>query len=315
MRIDKLARDPERLRRRFIEFPSCRSAFGGLLAALEWGPDDLVILPAFVGVSTREGSGVLDPVNARSARTSFYRVRRDLTVDGASLEQNCQAPGRKLVLLIHFFGYVDPDYESLVRMARKAGAIVVEDEAHALLSDLVGGSCGRAGDAVLLSLHKLLPVSSGGALVLPASSGFLGRFPEALPLSSSPLMTLFETDLHATAEARRRHDAALRRLLAPHSAFVTPLWGSPGDGIVPQTLPVLVHAGRSVRDRLYGELNEQGFGVVTLYHTLVGAIGATEFADSHWLSDRILNLPVHQDVNVGEYHALVESLVAAARSR
>ena len=111
-------------------------------------------------------------------------------------------------------------------------------------------------------------------------------------LEQSPL----DYDLVKIAAVRRYNATKLLELLRPLRKSVTPLYDSLPEGVVPQTLPVLV-TGAS-RDELYFKLNERGYGVVSLYHTLVEPIKESEFPDSHWLARRILNLPVHQDVSL-----------------
>ncbi|MFA5276258.1 MAG: hypothetical protein WC417_05150, partial [Candidatus Omnitrophota bacterium] len=63
---------------------------------------------------------------------------------------------------------------------------------------------------------------------------------------------------------------------------------------VPQSFPVLL-PDRETRDQLYFRLNKEGYGAVSLYHTLIEEIDRS-FIEEHRLSDRILNLPIHQDV-------------------
>ena len=48
-------------------------------------------------------------------------------------------------------------------------------------------------------------------------------------------------------------------------------------------------------------MNENGFGVVSLYHTLIEPLHKPEFCETLWLSKHILNLPVHQDVECSKY--------------
>ena len=85
-----------------------------------------------------------------------------------------------------------------------------------------------------------------------------------------------------------------------------PLWGRWPANCVPQTFPVLVNA--DVRDRVYREMNASGYGVVSLYHTLIDAIAQDQFPASHEVSRRILNLPVHQDVDAGALPGLIREL-------
>lgn len=55
-------------------------------------------------------------------------------------------------------------------------------------------------------------------------------------------------------------------------------------------------------------MNADGYGVVSLYHTLIPEIPPKHFAESHALSNEILNLPVHQDLAPSQIPALVEAL-------
>jgi len=63
------------------------------------------------------------------------------------------------------------------------------------------------------------------------------------------------------------------------------------------------------RDKLYELMNNSGFGVVSLYHTMIDQILQKEFPDSYFISKRILNLPVHQDADQQEIKIMVETLL------
>ena len=54
--------------------------------------------------------------------------------------------------------------KSCLKICKKNEAIIIEDAAHALYSDFVDHNCGHFGDYVLYSLHKMLPMRSGGML-------------------------------------------------------------------------------------------------------------------------------------------------------
>ena len=75
---------------------------------------------------------------------------------------------------------------------------------------------------------------------------------------------------------------------------------------MPQTLPVVIQ--QKNRNDLYFEMNSAGFGVVSLYHTLINIIGSQEFSESHSLASRIMNLPVHQDAEPEQLTAMVNKL-------
>jgi len=80
------------------------------------------------------------------------------------------------------------------------------------------------------------------------------------------------------------------------------------NGIVPQTFPILLDDNK-LRDRLYFQMNKEGYGVVSLYHTLVDAIDES-FVVEHDISSKILNLPVHQDVVKKDLKHMVDKLLS-----
>lgn len=234
MIIEKHARGGEQSRRAYAGFPSARSAFAVLLRAVVPPGDGSVLLPAYIGWSPREGSGVFDPIAELGLPHAFYRVDRRLRLDLDHLEEVLRTTRVRVLVLIHYFGYVDPCYRQAAALARQHGALVLEDEAHALLTDLVGGASGRVGDACLFSLHKMLPVGSGGLLVVNPSGD--PRLREIAPADPNVRLP-WEYDLAELAARRRENAAHLHRLLVPLAAHIEPLWGPPGTGGGPADLP------------------------------------------------------------------------------
>ena len=308
MLISKVAREP-RFLRPALPFVSARRAFGAFLDAADLADDVAVLLPAFIGWSANEGSGVFDPVRERALPVRFYPMTDTLRIDveglAASLEQH---PGAVLVL-IHYFGYVDPAYDAALDLARRHGAIVLEDEAHAMLTDLVGGRSGRAGDASVFSLHKMLPVPTGGTLVFNVPTHpFLARVEPDDERQGHP----WDYDLHAIAARRVENARIVAEEITALAGDVTPLWAALPEGIVPQTYPVVVE--HVSRDALYFGMNAAGYGVVSLYHTMISELSAEAFPDAHRLARRILNLPVHQDAQPDQLRAMVGELGRQIRS-
>ncbi|MEN6459666.1 MAG: DegT/DnrJ/EryC1/StrS family aminotransferase [Thermoguttaceae bacterium] len=306
--IDKTAADAMAFARPSRLFANARSAFKALLAALQFRPGERILLPAYIGWSANEGSGVFDPVAELNLPCEFYRVDDRLLIDVDDLESRLRTGQVKALTLIHYFGYVDPRYAECVRLARRYGACVIEDEAHALFSDWIGGVCGRLGDACVYSLHKMLPCQGGMLSVSSRHAALLERIPDNTENVQSP----WSYDLCEISRRRRENALFLASLLKPLAEELSLLREMPADGQVPQTLPVLVR--RASRDELYFALNEAGFGAVSLYHTLIPQISGDAFSDSHRLSRTILNLPVHQDVEPRQLEALADTLQQLVRS-
>ena len=284
-------------------FGSAREAFRAFLRAAAVPDDERVLLPAFVGWSAREGSGVFDPVRELGLGHAFYPMTDTLRIDVDRLAE-ILAEGRvRVLVVVHYFGYVDPSYEAVMTLARRHGVLVLEDEAHAMLTDLVGGASGRAGDACVFSLHKMLPLADGGTLVFNDPGHPLrARVRPGVAGSGQP----WDYDLHRIAARRVANARVAAREVAALHGHVTPLWPDLPAGTVPQTFPVVVETVS--RDDLYFGMNAAGYGVVSLYHTMVAELGADEFPAAHRLARRILNLPVHQDADEPQIRSMVAEL-------
>jgi dTDP-4-amino-4,6-dideoxygalactose transaminase len=281
--------------RPIFSFPNARTAFKAYLQTLHLRPQDEIMMPAYIGWSSNEGSGVFDPIKELGIGFRFYRINEDLTIDLADLQVQMRCPQVRVLLLIHYFGFPDPNLATIVRFAREQNLIIIEDEAHALYSDWWGGITGHCGDVAFFSLHKMLPFPYGGWLVLnnPSSA-------DLTALESAPWQVSLPQDPRAydwtrIAIQRRENARILLDLLMPLEEEVSVLFPTIPKGVVPQTVPILI---RNIsRDELYFKMNENGYGVVSLYHTLIDQIDGGVFPVSHKIARQILNLPVHQDIS------------------
>ena len=307
--IAKKAENSSNYARRIIPFQSARKAFGAILHALEISCGK-VLLPAYIGWSPREGSGVFDPIASLHLGYGFYALDERLRIDIDSLRTELQSGFIRVLVIIHYFGYVDPSYAEAVKIAREYDVFILEDEAHAMLSDVVGGICGRLGDACVYSFHKILPVESGGAAVINDPESRLARTLVADPGCASPLC---DFDLNRVADKRRANSLVLDKLVRELAPEIEPLFGAAGSREFPQSYPVMIRNG--LRDRLYHEMNAAGFGVVSLYHTLISEISSDCFPATAKLSRHILNLPVHQDASEEALEWMVRDLAGRVRNR
>jgi len=139
-------------------FGSGRAALAAGLRALGIGPDDEVLLPAYLCES------VVSPVVEVGATPVFYPVGRDCGVDLALLDAAIGARTRAVVL-IHFLGFPGP-VEAVRDLCTRRGIALVEDCAHALFGRLGARPLGWFGDVAAFSPWKSLPLPDGGALVL-----------------------------------------------------------------------------------------------------------------------------------------------------
>ena len=247
--VGKRATDVDGYIRPTLSFLNARTAFKAFLLSLQLTPEDEVWLPAYIGWSNREGSGVFDPIREVSVRFRFYRVTENLQINIDYLSNMFRRGRPRLLVIIHYFGFPDPNLQTVVDWARSHDVVVLEDEAHALYSDLIGHVCGRYGDVAIMSLHKMLPFQFGGLVLL--NRGIDDEIGSALRMSTNRLpleQNLLDYDLAEIARVRRMNAEKLLELLLPLQDVVTPLYSSLPEGVIPQTLPVCIN-GRS-RDKL-----------------------------------------------------------------
>ena len=63
----------------------------------------------------------------------------------------------------------------------------------------------------------------------------------------------------------------------------------------------------------YFNMNERGYGVVSLYHNMIAELDET-LVNEHEISRRILNLPLHQDIESDQLDEMLEILIEMVES-
>ena len=305
--ISKTATSSDAFLEPALFYRSARDGMQDFLTNSLKSPDDGVLLPAYIGWSQREGSGVFDPIRNLGARHGFYGLNADLTVDLEELERRIVADSYRVLLVIHYFGRTDPNIAVIRNIADRRGVLLVEDLAHGFFSARRGGTAGRYGHVRLFSLHKMFPFADGGMVTYEAPSFVTGQKGNAPELAAQ----LLSYNWSMIAKARRRNFLILSERLCAlpecGNAFVL-LWPELDEYDTPQTLPVRIL--KANRDQIYEHMNSEGFGMVSLYHTLIDEV-RSEFDDLMELSHQIINFPVHQDITLA---ALDEMVLTFQRS-
>jgi len=248
MVISKQSKYIDKHKRTWFDYSRARDAFEAYLVSLNLSDAEFIILPNYIGFSEREGSGVFDPVTRSGVNYKFYKLDANLEIDVSSISELLSEGGVKLLVLIHYFGYVDPNYLKIIELARRAGLVILEDQAHSLFTDLYGGASGRLCDASIYSLHKMFPVRTGGALSIVCS----GQSSKSEGVSRLCL----DYDINGIAMIRRRNAELINEMLAGNDDILTIMRGSLDNGVVPQTFPILIH--NMSRDQVYFRMNDLG---------------------------------------------------------
>lgn len=296
--ITKKAVNQEQYRREWAYTDSARDAWSQIIERYKiTNPNGKILLPSYIGWSANEGSGIFDSVNKSGLDFDFYRLGLHLEIDFEDLKTQVSKDKSQLVLLVHYFGFTDLKYDEITDWLGENSVFFVEDCAHAWLTDLIGGRCGRKGMHSFYSLHKLLPVTTGG-LMVNNFPGINSNF------EISPFFD-FNYDLFSIYSARRSNFIYLSNLLKDIEG-IDVIYKDLENGFCPQTLPVIVE--NYDRSTLYHQMNEKGFGMVSLYHTMINQLDNSPFEAANTLSKKIINFPIHQDVTEKDILEMVAEL-------
>lgn len=312
--ITKTAVNPKTYRTPSLFYRSAREGMQDFLSQPQVlpSPEAGILLPAFIGWSPREGSGVYDPVRHLNLRAGFYDLNPDLTVNIEYLTAAIEQHRPRVLVVIHYYGRTEPQMQAVQTLAQQHGILLVEDLAHGFFSAHIGGRAGRFGAVNLYSLHKMFPTPKAeGGMLSYRDTTLLTQQKETAPELARLVM---DYDWAGIAQSRRRNFQTitdqLKKLPGRGKDFEL-LWPDLALDDVPQTLPIRVLTGG--RDHIYSTMNAEGYGMVSLYHTLIEPVQA--FTDMVALSKSITNFPVHQDVDAEKLSGLVNAFQHALDTR
>ncbi len=302
--ILKEASNPENRVRPWWFTNSARIAFEALLRGIVWKEGTSLLMPAYVGFTEREGSGVFDPVRKTGTPYSFYPLGERLEIDLDVMESLLDSGRHPMLLVIHYFGLAHVDMYKLRELCHAHGTWLVEDCAH--VPGPVGHTTdlGTYGDAAIYSLHKVLPVATGGVLRLNNLKLPRPVLAEGEGCPAATLEQVLRADMAAIAADRNRNYMYLLEKLRDVEGLEI-LYPSL-EGQVPHNFPVWIDDG--LREKLYFALMDRGMPTTALYYRMIDEITPQEHPTSHALAQSILNLPVHQDTHIEDIHSICDAM-------
>ncbi|MCK4825847.1 DegT/DnrJ/EryC1/StrS family aminotransferase, partial [bacterium] len=135
-----------------------RYAFAGAIEALGLRRGDWILVPSYnCGVE-------LGPLSYYDIEPVFYKINKDFLLDVDDLLGKITSRV-KAVLVTHFLGFPQP-VDQIKKICSERNLLLIEDCAHAFLSNYMERPLGSYGDAAFFSLLKTLPVPNGGVLIL-----------------------------------------------------------------------------------------------------------------------------------------------------
>jgi perosamine synthetase len=332
-----------------LYFESGRVALWAALRALELGPGDRLVVPAYICDS------ILPALTALRVEVRYVGVDLALRPDLEAVEREL-ARGAGAVLAVHFYGFLAPGFGELAALCERYGAALIEDCAHGLFSQPDGRALGSVGQAAIFSPRKSVALPDGGALVLngigpPSGLGALSRPPtlttlqrlvyRALPtvetaLGFSPRLWLLRSWLLRRRLQRRlaeqtlvpRRASGLSRALlrGTDARRVVDLrrenyrrllaalrgltWARPlFDRLPSGVCPLGLPILAADRELARRRLLGAGVNVRAYWEQLPTAVTAAAFPQAHQLARQILVLPVHQSLTPRQVDQLIQIVV------
>jgi len=283
---------------------AARTAFELFLRGRTWRSGASLLMPGYIGFTDREGSGVFDPVRNSNTPYTFYPLGERLQIDLNLIEELLSTGNHPMILVIHYFGLPHVDMAAMQDLCKAHDTILVEDCAHVPGPAVGSKGLGTYGGAAFHSFHKMLPVPNGGVLRINDPKLLRGSMEPGEHCAQSTLEQILRMDLSAISADRRRNYALLGEQLSGVEG-VEVLYPSIGE-VVPHDFPVRINDG--LREKLYFALMDRGFPTTALYYRMIEEITVDEHPTSYALSQSILNLPVHQDTEIDDIHALCDAI-------
>ncbi len=319
---------------------SCTTALELAALLLDLAPGDEVIMPSFTFVSTANA------VVLRGARPVFADIRPDtLNLDERLLEP-LVTPRTRAIVPVHYAG-VGCEMDAILGVARRHGLEVIEDNAHGLFGAYRGRPLGSLGGLAAQSFHETKNIScgEGGALVINderyaeraeilrekgtnRSRMFRGHVDKYtwVDVGSSALPSdILAAFLYGQLEARDAIQQKRRRIWERYSIEL-PSWARdrgirlpsiPEHCRQPYHLFFIVTASLEQRTRLIAHLRDRG--ILAVFHYLplhLSEMGLRlggkpgECPVTEDLSDRVLRLPLYNDLGEADQAYVIESLHA-----
>lgn len=283
-------------------FDSARSAFRFLIENI-MSENETMLMPAYIGQSAREGSGVFDPVRETHTKYDFYKINSDLSVDIDDLAKKIKHTHPKAVLVIHYFGFPQKGIFDIKALCKQNNVVLIEDCAHSLQSMFNGHKLGTIGDYSFNSVHKLIATPDGGILNINVAAELPDNNNK---MAYDTLQTYVKTDIDATSALRIENYLRYTRLLKKSGNKYDIMFPELMPGIVPLNFPILIKNVR--REDYYFELISRGIITVSLYYKMIDELDCNIYHVSFDISNRILNLPVHQDITANDIDAIVNEI-------
>ena len=125
----------------------------------------------------------IDPFRESGWDVAFYLIKRDYTIDAASLKSMIDSYKPAVILIQSFYGFntISPENEAILKEAQKNGVIIVEDLTQSLFSDVHTDFA----DYYTTSLRKFITIPDGGVLFSKKDISSVKIYDDVVPIDDT----------------------------------------------------------------------------------------------------------------------------------
>jgi Mor family transcriptional regulator len=226
-------------------------------------PKKGILLPAYIGLSKIEGSGIFDPVRDTKIKYSFYKLNKKLEPNLKDIKEKLGTGKFSLILLVHYFGCCQTQLSKFIKLCKSYNVKIIEDCAHTLLSGTkINSQLGKIGDYSIFSIHKTLHTQTGG-FYYDLKKDLKKR---RTKINKRVFSEFALTDINEILRIRYNNFKFVYNLIKKKKNVKNFFHHVPKN-CVPLNCPIIVKEG--FREKLYFSLIKNNIFPTALYHTLI----------------------------------------------
>ena len=306
--IEKEPQDLDHFPVRSYFTESCRNAMKQVyLSLFENSEKPTVLLPAYIGLSKIEGSGVFDPVKESKIKYLFYKLDRELNPILSDVSNLMKRSDIDLFVFINYFGWKPSNYSNILELMNNSGVKTLEDNAHCLFrfNDFLNSQTMEVNYSVF-SIHKFIAAESGGILV---TKNFQSNFLDTI--AKPDLLSYSKAPIDKICSQRESNFNQIHKFLSQHKAHsFQPFFSRVEDNLLHPLNYPLRFVEKSVRHEFYLRLIENGIVPTSLYHQLIPELNQNSFPESVNIANTILNLPIHHEIGSENIDHMLNTLLS-----
>ncbi|MFH1376340.1 MAG: DegT/DnrJ/EryC1/StrS family aminotransferase [Candidatus Woesearchaeota archaeon] len=314
--------------RNSILLTSGRDCIDYIIKDLGLNKDSYILLPSYFCDS------ILDPLKKWGLDCGFYKIDKNLNVDIVDLKKKVLKKKPKFVLVIHYFGFIQPEINKIKEICEKNEIKLVEDYVQSFLSGYP-----FVGDYVFNSYRKFLPLPDGAFLLgnfnkrvkvnhtktdfvsnrliggllknfiflkkhyrkffVEAEDRSIDSYDRPVAMSGISKFLLNRIDLREIIFKRRRNYLYLVNKLKTMKN-VKVLFPKISKNVCPLGCPIIVKDRDKIRKFLI-----QNKIYPSIHWILPKDVSKEEFSESWDVSDNILTIPIDQRYNLRDMYRIV----------